>query len=881
MVGRCQVDMSEAKTSAGAGAEPAEVPPEQHHDLYGELYYDSCLSLRTDGGGPPPVPYRWGEPVWEEFFTRLAGEIVDRLHPRTVLDAGCAIGFLVKSLRDRGVKAEGFDSSAWAISQVIKDARPFCRVASITDEIVHDYDLITCIEVVEHVTPKEAAAAVANLCRHGRAVLFSSTPDHFDEVTHINVHPPDHWAGLFADQGFYRDLDFDASFVAPHAALFRPAQHLAQVVRGYERRSWEVQRELRGVLAHRDHMYAELQKLVHDRDLARAQLRGLASTKTFRVTARLRALWASTGGKAASRNSPPGQDEEQRTYDDWIRRFDTFGKRDRERLGELITQLASRPTFSMLMPVFNPQERHLRLAIESVLSQLYPDWELCIADDASTEPHVRASLEEYRERDQRIKVTFRPTNGRIAVASNSALALATGEFLVLFDHDDVIPAHALACLALELAQHPSAAILYSDEDKLDEHGRRYAPYFKPAWNPELFLGQNYLSHLGAYRRELVVAAGGFRAGFEGSQDYDLALRVSESVEADQIRHIPLVLYHWRAHQDSAASSALVKPYARSASVRAVADHLARSGPAPDVGAVLGGGVIRVRWPLPTPAPQVSILVAGDDPAAQTQTMRSLWFLTEYPNYQVERATRNWLSLGTEEGAGVFVEPAQDLAPASLGATEAGPEVGEGQPDTDVICVVREGVEAIEATWLREMVAQLFSPGVGLVGARLDRSDGVVALGPLAVESDGTVQALLDGLGHLDGGYWGRPWLVHSVASLSPGCLVIRRSVLEEIGGLDPELEEPWRTVDLSLRVRESAYRVVWTPNVRLSVSAARAGSGMAGALPASLLQKHAGLLSHDPGYSPNLSLEAGRAFTRAWPPRQQPAWAPRRASKRS
>jgi len=209
------------------------------------------------------------------------------------------------------------------------------------------------------------------------------------------------------------------------------------------------------------------------------------NTKTFRLTAGIRSLWSRTGGsRAATHKSLPAPVDEPPTYQDWVREFDSLGEEDRQRLREMIAELAWRPTFSVLMPVFNPTERHLRGAIESVLSQMYPDWELCIADDASTAVHVRPVLEEYRQRDHRIQVTFRPTNGHIVEASNSALVLARGEFVTLVDHDDEIPAHALACLALELAQHPKAAILYSDEDKLDEQGRRYLPYFKPGWNPE-------------------------------------------------------------------------------------------------------------------------------------------------------------------------------------------------------------------------------------------------------------------------------------------------------------------------------------------------------------------------------------------------------------
>ncbi|HUY23737.1 MAG TPA: glycosyltransferase, partial [Candidatus Saccharimonadales bacterium] len=634
--------MDDAGASAGPGPEPEEAPSDEHHDLYGAAYYDGYETLRMDGSGTAPVAYRWGESVWEEFFGNVAREVVARLHPSTALDAGCAIGFLVKSLRDLGVDAEGLDVSPWAINQVPADTRPYCRQGLVTDELSHDYDVITCIEVLEHLAPADAESAVGNLCRHGRVVLFSSTPAHFDEVTHVNVRPPDYWAGLFARHGFYRDFDFDAGFISPDAVLFRPVPHLGQVIRAYERQLWDTQRELRGLQAHREHLHAELQRLLGDRDQASAELRALLNTKTFRLSAGMRSLWARTRGNKpptqGGAGSPPVAAPE---YRDWVREFDTLSDEDRKRLGSRLSALTHRPTFSVLMPVFNPEAGHLRRAIESVLAQSYPEWELCIADDASTAGHVRPVLEEYRRRDGRIRVVYRPTNGHIVDASNSALELARGEFVALLDHDDELAAHALACLALELARQPTAAILYSDEDKIDEQGDRFEPYFKSNWNDELFLGQNYLSHLGAFRRKLVLAAGGFRRGFEGSQDYDLSLRVRELCGPDDIRHIPLVLYHWRAHRGSTASSDLAKPYARAASRQAVVDHLARTGRVGEVGSGLGGGITRVHWAIPTPIPRVRIILGGTNFEAQAHSIVVIQQLTDYSDYQIDRAAGRW------------------------------------------------------------------------------------------------------------------------------------------------------------------------------------------------------------------------------------------------
>ncbi|HUY09555.1 MAG TPA: glycosyltransferase [Candidatus Dormibacteraeota bacterium] len=843
---------------------------DDHHDLYGEAYYRSCLSPREKDGESAPPPYRWGEAAWENLFEQIAAAVVERIGPRSVLDVGCAIGFLVKSLRDRGISAEGFDFSAWAISQAHPDVQPFCRVASITEEISQDYDLITCIEVLEHVAPGDADASVANVCRHGRAILFSSTPDDYGELTHTNVRPPDYWAGLFARHGFARDLDFDAGFISPQAVLLRPVRNWETVVRSYARHDWDMERELRAVRAHREYLSAALQRRIDAGENATAELQALLSTKTFRLTARARHLWSRRRGITGGPDTA-GRVEASPGYREWVEQYDTPGASGRRVLEAAVGALETRPAFSLLMPVFNPREVHLRLAIESVLAQIYPNWELCIADDASTQNHVRSVLEEYRAKDPRVRIAYRPETGFIAEASNTALALASGDFVVLLDHDDEIPEHALACLALELNRHPDAAIIFSDEDKLDVDGRRREPHFKPGWNPELFYGQNYLSHLGSYRRDMVNEVGGFRAEFEGSQDYDLALRVSELAAPGQICHVPLVLYHWRSHPGSAAGSADRKSYAREAGVRAVADHLARTRPTADLETALGGAINRVRWSLPAPAPRVTIFVAGTEQAS-AQATRTIHNLTDYPNYQVRPAVGRWPFVSPDDDPG---QPGGiGDGPASLALPPSDPGLASDVTRaSDIFCTMAPGVSPIESSWLRELVGQLLSPGVGLVGARLESLTGEISQGPLVVTADGVVAAPFDGMDSLTTEHFQRSWLVQAVGALAPGCLVIRRSVLTEVGGMDTQLDDRSRAIDLSLRVREKGYRVVWTPWARLSVDSGVEAFADGRRLPEHLLRRYRRLLEDDPAYSPNLSLSVATPFRPAWPPRRIAPWA--------
>ena len=270
------------------------------------------------------------------------------------------------------------------------------------------------------------------------------------------------------------------------------------------------------------------------------------------------------------------------------------------------------PRVSVLMPVFNPGLSQIDAAIESLRAQSWPHWELCVADDASTAPGVREHLRDWAARESRLRVVERASNGHISAASNSALELASGEWVTLLDQDDVLAPNALAELADAALCNPRVALIYSDEDKLDGSGRRFEPHFKPAFSVELLRGQNFINHLVAYRRSLMMDIVGFREGFEGAQDHDLALRATERLAPAQIVHIPRVLYHWRAGAGSTAASSQGKPYALAAALRAVQDSLSRCEPLAQVELLPALGYLRVRYPLPQAMPVIAKANDGDE-----------------------------------------------------------------------------------------------------------------------------------------------------------------------------------------------------------------------------------------------------------------------------
>ncbi len=587
---------------------PAAVPVDASVlvDVTAEFYDADYYGSAYDQSG---VPYSRNETLWVELFDRIGGSIVKTLQPASALDVGCAVGMLVEALRARGVDARGIDISSWAIGQVPPGLRPFCRVGSITDEIEGHYDLITCTEVLEHLPPSLVEASVGNLCRHADMVLFSSTPDDFDEPTHLNVEPVGYWAQQFLRHGFVHDVDYDATLLAPHAMLFRRGETDAEhLVADYERALWrsatlraehdELAVRFEAVAEAREDLYRDAVRLAEERDNAErrrsaenlaafetvrryeadqrrlaalvsmrdAELEAVYGTRLFRYGGTLRRLYGRLRGReVATGPAPPpvpaAVNPADGSYETWIEMFDALDDEGRRRIESHLQALPERPRISVLMPVYNPPVDLLQAAIESVREQIYPDWELCIADDCSTDAAVERVLDDYAATDPRIVVVHRTENGHISAASNSALALASGRWVALLDHDDLLAPHALALVAVALAEHPDAAMVYSDEDKIDEAGQRRDPFFKPDFDPLLLTGQNFVSHLSAFRKDLVDHAGGYREGYEGSQDWDLTLRVSELVSASQVVHIPHVLYHWRVHASSTAALVSAKPYA--------------------------------------------------------------------------------------------------------------------------------------------------------------------------------------------------------------------------------------------------------------------------------------------------------------------------------
>jgi len=508
------------------------------------------------------------------------------------------------------------------------------------------------------------------------------------------------------------------------------------------------------------------------------------------------------------------------SYEDWIELIEKPNLPTSEQVKKNISKLSSKPLISVVMPVFNTDEKYLCACIDSVIAQTYPHWELCIADDASPMPHVRKVLETYEKKDARIKVVYRPANGHISRASNSALEIASGDFVALLDHDDALPEHALYFMALAIAEHDNAQVLYSDEDKLDEQGERFAPHFKSDWNPDLFYSQNYVSHLGVYRRSLLNRINGFRAGVEGSQDHDLLLRCLSYVRHDQIVHIPRVLYHWRMVEGSTALASDEKSYTTAAGIKALKDYFFGVNPSVTVEAGQLPNTYRIRWPLPDFQPLVSLLIPTRDRCELTETcVRSILEKSTYKNYEilildngsVEKETHDFFNLIQKEDKRVRVlrydKPFNFSAINNFGVLHA---IGT------VIGMVNNDIEVINPEWLTEMVSHALRQDIGCVGAKLYYSNDTLQHGGVILGIGGVAGHSHKYFSRSNCGYFTRLFLTQTLSAVTAACLFVRRSVFDEVGGLDElNLAIAFNDVDFCLKVRETGYRNLWTPYAEL------------------------------------------------------------------
>lgn len=585
----------------------------------------------------------------------------------------------------------------------------------------------------------------------------------------------------------------------------------------------------------------------------------------------------------AARVGPPSSIA--RSYDRWVEAYDTLSADDRDKIREHVSRLCYRPLISVVMPVYETPEWALREAIDSVRRQIYPNWELCIADDASTAPYIQSLLQHESAIDQRIKWIRRAENGHISAASNSALALANGEFVALMDHDDRLAEHALYEIAVALNRHPKLDVIYTDEDHIDRLGRRVQPYFKTDWNIDLLLGHNMISHLGVYRRELLNRVGGFREGFEGSQDYDLALRCCDATIPSRICHIPAILYHWRRDYGPASFSERKSEQCSTAAMMAIREHMQRRG---QNGTVRTHPIApmwaRVVRQVPTPAPLVSLIVPTRDQAELLEKcVQGLLHRTDYPAKELLIVDHESKTPRARELIKALEREPQVRILRYTGSFNysAMNNMAAKHANGSILGLINNDVDVINSDWLTEMVSLAVLDDVGAVGAKLLYPDRRVQHGGIVLGVGGIANHFNHGAARNNFGYFGRNVLTSSVSAVTGACLVLRKSVFDEVGGLNAaDLPVAFNDVDLCLRIKRNGYRNVWTPHAELyHFESASRGTDRAPEQAARfkreidyMRREWGAELDNDPFYNQNLSLRVGDIFKLGFPPRRQRPW---------
>jgi len=508
------------------------------------------------------------------------------------------------------------------------------------------------------------------------------------------------------------------------------------------------------------------------------------------------------------------------SYSEWIQENEHLDESALANQRAQSMRFGYQPYFSIVVPTFNTSQKILQECIESVLAQSYPHWELCMADDASTISHVRDTLEEYSMHDERIKVCYRKVNGHISDATNSALDLATGDFICLMDHDDVISPNALFEFASKLNDNPDLDMIYSDEDKLSYDGTiRFEPFFKPDWSPEYLECCMYTAHFACYKADIVRKVGGFQTTFNGAQDYDFMLRFSELTW--KIGHVPRILYHWRSIPGSTAASMDNKDYVIDSAILALEKHLERTGRLDFVKPSFYKGCFHVRYEIEA-SPKVSIVIPsagrdsvirGKDTDLLVSCVKSIIEKSSYTNVEIIIVDNNDLKSETSKALSLvpikyvhYLRPEFNIAiKMNMGA-----EAAAG----DYLLFLNDDIEVISSDWIEAMLSIAQREGVGVVGAKLFFEDNTIQHVGVAF-CNGLPDHIRRGYKGDDPGYYFSSEGQRNYLAVTGACMLLKRDLFIEVGGFDEALAINYNDIDLCLKVWQKGFRNVYTGQAKL------------------------------------------------------------------
>ncbi|NVK42973.1 MAG: glycosyltransferase family 2 protein [Oceanospirillaceae bacterium] len=530
---------------------------------------------------------------------------------------------------------------------------------------------------------------------------------------------------------------------------------------------------------------------------------------------------------------------------------------------------------SIIVPVFNSKPMWLSELVESVLNQTYSNWQLILVDDASTSIATLNSLKSIEQLDPRINVVKRAYNGHICKATNEGINQAKGDYVLFLDHDDLLSPYALNELASEIKKYPQAKLVYSDEDLMTEKGVRVNPHFKPDWNLDLLLSHNYITHLACYERSFLNDLNGMRIGFEGAQDYDLALRASKVLQPEEVRHIPKVLYHWRMVEGSTACDASNKSYATRAGLKAVQDYLDSTGENAKACHDLQDNFYKIKRALPSQdlTPIVSIIIPTRNGLDVLKPcIDSLINTTQYQKLElviVDNGTddldaleylkyvKNVYSIKSQ-GKPFTVKVIEDYGDFNFSRLiNAGVNAASGE----VLLLLNNDTQAIHIGWLQEMLSHALRKDIGCVGAKLLYPDDTIQHAGVILGLGGYAAHSHRGLSRYAGGYFCRAQVVQNLSAVTAACLMVRRDVFDKVDGFDENFEVAYNDVDFCLRVQAAGYRNLYTPFAELyhyesktrGQDTCEIKKARFDAEKARLAARWQDVIKHDPAYNPNLT----------------------------
>jgi len=833
--------------------------------IYGEFFFNDFYE--KNGGGN----YTNRE-QWEPFFFNIADKIIEKFNPKTVLDAGCAMGYLVEALRKRGVEAYGFDISEYAISKVDESIKPYCLVHSITENLPDNfpkkYDLIVTIEVLEHLFPEDGVKAIKNLCQYSDTIIFTSTPEDIEDITHVNVQQQEYWCKEFAKNNFFKDHIIPVDFICRHAMLFRKNLDFPNVVFDYEiydRLEHLKLKKFEKELIDKDNKICELEKIESEKNtlssknnylsrsindlqvkISRLQKQNnkilsenneILSSQYWKMTKPFRIITGSIKKALYKFNlirmivkiikvllTKGGYRRLFGIAKNFLRigntsRFCKLNKR--ERIRQETATFDKNIKFSIVVPLYNTPIKFLKAMIESLKAQTYRNWELCLADGSDKEHiDVEKCVEEFLKKDNRIIYKKLEKNEGISENTNKALDMASGEYICLLDHDDVLHPSALYENMKAICEH-NAEFIYSDEAVFTGESIKniIAYHFKPDFSVDYLRSINYICHFTVFSRELLEKTGKFNSEYNGSQDHDMILRLTEN--AKKIYHIRKIMYFWRCHKGSVASGIEAKTYAIKAGQKAVHDSVVRNGYNCEVTSTkLCPTAYKIKYEIKI-HPLVSIIIPNFDHKEDLQRcVESIIEKTTYDNYEIVIIENNSTEQKTFDYYDYLTQNYENIKVFNFETDEFNyseiNNFGVKNSTGEYLIFLNNDTEIITPDWIQEMLMYAQREDVGAVGVKLYYPDDtiqhagvIIGLGGVAAHSHKNFKK--EDLGHM-----ARAIVTQDLSAVTAACMMVPRKVFEEVNGFDDEkFKVAYNDVDLCMKIRKLGYLVVFTPFAEL------------------------------------------------------------------